>query len=50
MGKSELVLVAVVALAAISLFNLYGSMSPKKESLFNAWMEAHGKNYPETEK
>lgn len=50
MGKSELLLIAVAAIAAISVYNLYESMEPKTETMFNVWMDMHAKTYTAAEK
>lgn len=45
MGKTEIVFIAMVALAAFSLYNLSNTSEPQTQHLFNAWMDAHGKTY-----
>jgi len=50
MGKAELAVVAVALLAALSLYNMYDSMEPKTETMFNVWMDMHAKDYTAAEK
>ena len=50
MGKTELLLVAVATIAAISLYNMYDNMEPHKETMFKVWQDVHSKTYSADEK
>lgn len=45
MGKAQLLLIALTAVAAIGLFNLVSNAEPNKETMFNVWMNEQGKVY-----
>ena len=45
MGKAQVLLIALTALAAISLYNLADNAEPQKETMFNIWMNEYGKVY-----
>lgn len=49
MGKTELVLIALIAVAAIGLFNLKSSMEPQQNLMFEIWKEKMNKQYDATE-
>lgn len=50
MGKTELLLVAVATIAAISLYNMYDNMEPRQETMFKVWQDVHSKTYSADEK
>lgn len=50
MGKTEILLIAVGVLAALSVYNMYDNMEPHRETMFNVWMNMHCKNYAAAEK
>ncbi len=45
MGKTELVFISLIALAAISLFNMKSSMQPQENVMFEIWKEKMNKQY-----
>ena len=45
MKTTQLAIIAILSLAALSLYNLSVNMEPKNESMFNVWMDVHSKNY-----
>lgn len=45
MRTQEIVFLAVVAVAAIGLYNLSANMEPKEHTMFNVWMEKYRKDY-----
>lgn len=49
MGKTELVFLALVAVAAISLFNLKSNMEPHENLMFEIWKQKLGKHYDANE-
>lgn len=49
MGKTELALIALLAVAAISLFNLKSSMEPHENLMFDIWKGKMNKQYDATE-
>ena len=50
MGKTEILLIAVATIAAISLYNMYDNMEAPKETLFKVWQDVHSKTYTADEK
>jgi cathepsin L len=49
MAKTELVFIALIAVAAIGLFNLKSNMEPHENIMFEIWKEKHNKNYDAVE-
>lgn len=49
MGKTELALIALIAVAAIGLFNLKSSMEPHENLMFEIWKEKMNRNYDSSE-
>ena len=49
MGKTELVFIALIAVAAIGLFNLHSNMEPHENVMFEIWKEKNYKVYDATE-
>ncbi len=50
MKKTQIVLIAVAAIAAISIYNLVDNLEPQKETMFKVWMDIHAKDYTSAEK
>lgn len=49
MGKAELVFIALIAVAAIGLFNLHSNMEPHENIMFEIWKEKNNKQYDSVE-
>lgn len=45
MRTKEITLLAILAIAAISLYNLSSNTESKEQAMFNVWMDMHGKQY-----
>lgn len=50
MGKTELLLLAVATIAAISVYNLYDNMEPHQETMFKVWQDVHSRSYTAAER
>lgn len=48
--KTKLLLLAVVAIAAISIYNLIDNMEPHQDTMFEVWQDVHSKAYTAAEK
>lgn len=50
MKTAQVVLIAVAAIAAISIYNMIDNLEPQKETMFKVWMNIHAKDYTSAEK
>lgn len=50
MKTTQIAVIAVIGLVALSLYNLSSNMEPRNETMFNTWMNLHGKTYELGEK
>lgn len=48
--KTNLLLVAAVAIAAISIYNMIDNMEPHQDTMFEVWQNIHSKTYTSAEK
>ena len=49
MNKTQIIVLAFIAISAISLFNLKSNTEPKENLMFKIWKEKMNKNYDQTE-
>ena len=45
MKAQQIAILALIAIATIGLYNLSINGEPQEQTMFNVWMEKHGKQY-----